>query len=444
VIGAHPSAEHLDRFARGEGTKGENFETLRHLSSGCSDCQATLAGAAISRRTLGETPPDLDQTAIDRIVRRVREREAELWSERAEAPGQLQELLRHPPSQRATLVRNLKRFQTWGLCELLISESYARRFSDTEEGVALADLGVLAAESLDTSHYGEALAADMRGLALAHLANARRLTSDLPGAEEALSRAERLLENGTGDPLHEARVFEMRANLRSAQRRFSEALRASKRAESRYAMVDDRHKIGSVLVQRTVILTKMGEQSQVEAILRRSLGLLDPERDRREPLLAKTSLVFLFNSLGRFAEAQELLRGLHAAFSDLGDTLTALRVLWLEANTTEGLREFPRAENLYREVHAGFVAAEIPYDVALVSLDLAALYLEQGRTAEVKAIANEVVAVFLALQIHREAYAAAILFQQAVAAETVTLALTKRLAQYLREAQSNPGLAFCG
>lgn len=441
---AHLSTELLERFARGTGTKDENLKAIRHLSAGCVECRRAVAAASDLRASAAapSAPPELDQAAIDRILKRVRERESQLGVERAEAPVHLQELLRHPAAQRATLVRNLKRFQTWGWCELLVSESYSLRFSDAAEGVALAELAVLAASCLDAPRYGEALVADMRGLACAHLANALRVASDLLGAEKAMRQAEIWMKQGTGDFLHEARLFEMKTNLRAAQRRFPEALRASKRAETRYGMARDQHKVGSVLLERAVVYTKMGEAGQAEELLRQSLELLDSRRDPRLPLMAKAILAHCFTMAGRFGEAEQALRGLHAAFSRLGDRLTSLRMRWLEANAASGQEDSRRAELLLREVRSGFLAEEIPYDVALVSLDLAALYLTQGRTAEVKAIAQEIAAVFLALQVQREAYAAAILFQQAVEAETASVGLIKKLAQYLREVQLNPHLAF--
>ena len=57
------------------------------------------------------------------------------------------------------------------------------------------------------------------------------------------------------------------------------------------------------------------------------------------------------------------------------------------------------------------------YDTALVSLDLASLYAEQGRMAELKRIAEEMVPFFSSRQIHREALAALDYWRQAVEAE---------------------------
>jgi hypothetical protein len=51
------------------------------------------------------------------------------------------------------------------------------------------------------------------------------------------------------------------------------------------------------------------------------------------------------------------------------------------------------------------VAEGIPYDTALVSLELASLYAARGRTGDLKRLASEMLPVFTSLQIHREALA---------------------------------------
>ena len=88
------------------------------------------------------------------------------------------------------------------------------------------------------------------------------------------------------------------------------------------------------------------------------------------------------------------------------------------------------------------VARAIAFDASRACLDLAELYLRQGRTADVKRLSRQMVAVFRAQQVHREALAAVILFQEAAEQERATVELARRLAAYLRRAQHNPGLHF--
>lgn len=57
---------------------------------------------------------------------------------------------------------------------------------------------------------------------------------------------------------------------------------------------------------------------------------------------------------------------------------------------------------------------------ALASLDLAHVYLAQGRTAELRDLATELVAAFEARGVQRDALAALLMLRDAVAAETVS------------------------
>lgn len=80
--------------------------------------------------------------------------------------------------------------------------------------------------------------------------------------------------------------------------------------------------------------------------------------------------------------------------------------------------------------------------MALASLDLAFVYLEQGRSAELKGLAEELALIFEANDIHREALAALMLFQESVRQERVTSAYLVRLHKYLERSRHRPDLAF--
>ena len=91
-----------------------------------------------------------------------------------------------------------------------------------------------------------------------------------------------------------------------------------------------------------------------------------------------------------------------------------------------------------------FLAKEMAFDFALVSLELATLYLEQGRTRLVKEIAEEMVWIFKGEKVHKEALAALTLFRHAVRAEKAQAEWTRRMVKYLYRAQHNPKLRFEG
>jgi hypothetical protein len=131
-------------------------------------------------------------------------------------------------------------------------------------------------------------------------------------------------------------------------------------------------------------------------------------------------------------------------YRDFTDAWTQNRRKWVKGKIVRGLGQSNQAESLFLAARDGFVAEGIPYDTALVSLELATLYAEQGRTADLKRLAEEMLPIFSSLHIHREALAALAFLRQAVEAERASLEVVSRVASYLRRAQHDPGLRFEG
>jgi hypothetical protein len=132
-------------------------------------------------------------------------------------------------------------------------------------------------------------------------------------------------------------------------------------------------------------------------------------------------------------------RGLVAADEDLyrqiPESWLQLRLSWLRGKIAAGLGDTGEAERLFRETRDGFVRQGNGYDAAMASLDLALLYLKEGRTAEVQPLAAEMVALFEAQEVHREALAAVLLFQEAAQREEVTVGMVREVAGRLETAR---------
>jgi hypothetical protein len=72
------------------------------------------------------------------------------------------------------------------------------------------------------------------------------------------------------------------------------------------------------------------------------------------------------------------------------------------------------------------------YDAAMVSLDLAILYLKEDRVADVQRLAEEMLPIFQAQDVHREDLAALRLFQEAAQRQELTVEKVRELAAWLR------------
>src|SRR6185295_2388623 len=145
---------------------------------------------------------------------------------------------------------------------------------------------------------------------------------------------------------------------------------------------------------------------------------------------------------GRFAEAAELARQVRAVAAEMGDEIGVLRVTWLEGRIAAGSGRPAAARRFLEQARREFAARRMWYDVALALLEEAVLLLEEGSLAEVKALAAELIPVFEANGVHREALAALRLFQEAAEGEAATAELARRLLRYLFRAQHDPALLF--
>ena len=94
------------------------------------------------------------------------------------------------------------------------------------------------------------------------------------------------------------------------------------------------------------------------------------------------------------------------------------------------------------DVREGFFARGEEYDAALAGLDLAALWLEMGKLAEVEELAEETLEVFQELKVHREGLRAVRYFRIACRERLASAALARDVARFIRGLEWHPGRRF--
>ena len=111
----------------------------------------------------------------------------------------------------------------------------------------------LAAERLDARNLGPGLAADFQARAWVEVGNAHRVNEQFELAEAALGHGQRFLDEGSGDLLLLARLADVKASLRSDQRRLGEALDLLEVVHDLYLRAGDRHLAGRALISKGII-----------------------------------------------------------------------------------------------------------------------------------------------------------------------------------------------
>jgi len=139
--------------------------------------------------------------------------------------------------------------------------------------------------------------------------------------------------------------------------------------------------------------------------------------------------------MGRHSEASDLLPSLRDLAAAHGSTLDRLRLQWVEGRVAAGLGDHTQARHLLAGVRQTFLDHGNPYEAALATLDLVIPHLAEGHTAEVQALADEMVTVFREHNVSREALAALLVFQEAARRETATADLAREVAANLTRAR---------
>lgn len=347
-------------------------------------------------------------------------------------------LKRRTPAERRVLVEDGRDYRHWALVERVAAESRAVAANHPRDALELAELAVRMGELAPGE---EAWRRRLQGYALFHVANGWRVCSNVPAAEAALKRARSLWEEGEpGDPglLNPAVPPWIEAAVRRAQRRFQEAL---KRIDEALAL-DTGELRAKMLLSKSAILEILGNSAASAAVLCQAAPLIDSGREPRLALVLRFNLLVNLCHLDRFAEAESKLQEVRGLAERLAEELDLTRVVWLEGKVRAGLGQIEEAQAAFEQSRRIFRTRELAYDYALVSLDLSLLLLSAGGTEEVREIGEQMLWLFKAQGIHREALAALRVFHEAAVRETATLELTRYIARFLRRAQHDPELRF--
>jgi tetratricopeptide (TPR) repeat protein len=432
-----PSRNLLNRAALALGLTVHHVDrTIRYLRQ--TDAEAGVSGAAgeesrtdaeIERISLvlAEEWEEIHRqqlTRSRRLARALAEREAALVH--------FPRLRACPADERMSVVRENPAFQTWAVSELACHESIEAAADDPAHALAWTDVAVLIAELAPGE---EAFRARSQGYAAFHRGNAFRAKGKLPESNAEFSRADVLWKAGApGDPerlLNEARVLGMEASLRREQGELRRALDLLDRA---LAIERSAHRT-YLLINRANVLEDLGDSQEAVATLRRTIPLVDPERAPRLSWSLRFNLLVNLCHVERYTEAANEIEEVRALTLRHGYRIGLARLVWLEGWIAAGLGLFPEAENAFEQVRQEFLARDIPFDAGRASLELAVLYMEQGRTADVQKLARELAPIFQSQKASHELVAALMLFRDSVEEETLTLEMVRRFVDDFRRSR---------
>jgi len=440
----HPRAAELEAFLLGQLPPREAARVVAHLLTGCASCRKQMepmAGVVLTPNLLPDEPVEVGSeydfplfrafAAARRYATALARERREAGRDREDPP--LREVPRsESPSAGSPAERN------WVRCDQILARYRELRHAGPEVMVAATSLAVGLAEGISPELRGPCQLADLQARALAERGNARRVADDLQRAEADLAAAHERARQGTGDPRLLARLLDLTASLRTDQRRFKEAAQLLDWVYGIYMDLGESHDAGRALISKSNTAFYALDLDEATRLLGQGLSLIDANRDPRLVLAAVHNLLFHLVEAGEIERAEELLHQSRELYRAYGGKMDRLKVRWMEGRIAFRLGDQTRAEEAFSEVRSGLREVGLLYDMALVSLELAAVWLEQGRTREIQVLLDETVATFQARGIRREAIAALLMLREAIARERATAVLLRTVASELQRLEAEP------
>jgi tetratricopeptide (TPR) repeat protein len=322
------------------------------------------------------------------------------------------------------------RFHTREFIDLLGEQYLIASRANRQRGVEVAELAVL---SVETS--AEALGAaahDLRALAYAWVANAKRLAVDYDGADEAITEAEKAWATPceARDPGVGAEIVLFKGSLRFNQRRFEEAVDLLNHAIKESRLAGAMRVLAQALLLRACVIDYARLPAPVLPDLQQALRALQDLDEPRLTVGTHMILGYSYIVAGQYAHALKEVTQAWALWAEIPeserDPLLPPLLRWNEGLARHGLGELAAAGDLYEESRAALIALGEIDHAAVVALDLARLRAEQGRCCEVSALPSEALAVLEELRIP-EAVEALNLLRGALETSMVTARLLERV-----------------
>ena len=432
----HITQDMLDAVSRGELPPRVLADIgVRHLLALCPHCRGEFETWQQRRSGAGDSVSALRMLPVV-----LEEQTARLEKGEDTAERDVRDLLRLPFESRLDKIRRaFTRFRGAALAHLLLERARKQIPADPRTVYELAET----AQTVLRHTAASPAAAALSVRAAVYSGNALRAQGDLQAADARIAFARGLITyNGVTDTPVYAEVDWFEGTLRKDQRRFAEAEALLLRSVMLYCLACDQRTATFPMVTLGLLYYDRQDYRQALDTFQAALSHLLPEADPRFFCSVHHNLTLTLCELGDHRAAAEALEGSRELYQACPDAHTQARLAWVEGKIALGFGQLARAEEVFLAVRRGFSEVGNGYDMAMVSLDLALVYAKQGRKAELKQLAEEMHAIFESQEIHREALAALLLFQEAAREERLTVERVEGFIRYFKKARVNPGLRF--
>ncbi len=320
------------------------------------------------------------------------------------------ELVTREGPQRLLYLRN----STWArrpeVVQELVRRSHALRHAEPRRAFELGRLAVRLARSRGPNQGAEPVLLVAEAQAVANLGNLLRLRERYGAADVLHRRALRTLEAAGGEPCLKALLLAYQATLRIDQRRAAEAQALIEECLGLYGRLEDRHSIGRARMLLARCYYNQLRPREALRDLHLATSYIDPRLDPALGLDLLHNRFLYLEADGQGELALQLMEQAEELYREYATPEFMRRAWWLKGRLLTGHGELAEAVRHLEAAHQAFLARNLPYDAALVSLDLALPLAKLRLDHLVARLARQMYAVFQSKRIPREAAAALLLF----------------------------------
>ncbi len=334
----------------------------------------------------------------------------------------LSELKPHLPREAE---RVLESHSYWdpGFFDLFLEHTEELVFREPQTGLEVARVAARLVHTLPEGQTPEAIREHRARRVKVHavLGSAYRAAGHAEASDQELRKAMRFCRASGVPRSAQAEVCWRRGALRAFQKQFDEALKLNADSLKLYRADGNLTGEGVALAARAGILVWASRFSEAVSLLSKVMGTykLPP----RAEYSASHNLGYALSQADN-PDLDTALTHLHHARQMLGPrrSVQKSKLHWIEGMIFLrcGSASMERGELRLRKALAGFLKFQVPYEIALVTLDLSALLRFQKRWAELEELAGDTYRRFRELREDGEALAALKLWLDAVRSRSLS------------------------
>ena len=382
---------------------------VRHvLRENCRACREALSQLT---KITPDPLPDLPEPQREPEDPKVREVAAKIAAK----------LIDLPNGRRTMYLSSSQSAATRPVVEALIARSRGYLSSAPELAVEIAEIAVFCADNkpFSTDALEEAQDFDLIAEALAALALAQRRNANMRAAASSIEEAEAAVMLGSSEPATITAVLKNRALLERDLGELELAVGTLSEAAKHSRIESLSHEHSKILYERSVVLSRLERHGEAISDLHNALFHVDLEREPRIGYVIAMGLALRSEAAGRHEDALDYLQQVIRDWSDTMNPGDVVRVTWTRGRVQAALGNLDAATADFACARDDFVSLGDYLSAASVSLELSAALAQLGRFRAARELATEMLAIFRAVEVPREAMAAIYLLSQATTAEAI-------------------------